>query len=210
MSEQHPQSQTQPWPPEPPAGPWSGQPNPAPVLWQAPPATRPRPWPTQFNPAHRGMRFVSAHEVEYSRRWRLAIGIAGLVLGAVVAFYAYENIASVIRAVNKVEAEGRYVSQSAMTNAVLIIAGYVLVAVAYLAVGIWNILARRGVSSGPVIASLVLSAIVIALIVLLLVRSAETGGAPHFGGIITNVLIILRSIRILRMKKEPVPYATGY
>ncbi|KHL01602.1 hypothetical protein [Sinomonas humi] len=134
------------------------------------------------------MRFVSAHEAEYSRRWRLAIGIAGLVL----------------------EAEGRYVSQSAMTNAVLIIAGYVLVALAYLAVGIWNILARRGVSAGPVSASLVLSAIVIALIVLLLVRSAETGVAPQFGGIITNVLIILRSIRILRMKKEPVPYATGY
>jgi hypothetical protein len=152
------------------------------------------------------MRFLSAHEAERSRRWRLSVGIAGLVLGAGVAFYAYENIASVVRAVNAIEAHGRYVSQAALTNAVLIIAVYVLVALAYFAAGIWNIIGRRGISSGPVIASLALAAVVMILIVLLLVRSAATGGVPQFGGIITNVFIILRSIGILRMKKEPVPY----
>ncbi len=156
------------------------------------------------------MRFLSAHEAERSRRWRLFIGIAGLILGGGVAFYAYENIASVIRALNAIEAQGRYVSQGALTNAVLIIAVYVLVALAYLAVGVWNIIARRGMSSGPVIASLVLSSVVMVLVVLLLIRSASTGGVPQFGGVITNVFIILRSIGILRMKKEPVPYETAY
>jgi hypothetical protein len=37
------------------------------------------------------MGFLSAHEAERSRRSRLFVGIAGLVLGAGVAFYAYEN-----------------------------------------------------------------------------------------------------------------------
>ncbi|AMM31544.1 hypothetical protein SA2016_0856 [Sinomonas atrocyanea] len=210
MSEQHPQPGPQPWPQQPPASPWPSQPTQAPPLRQAPPPARPQPWPTQFNPAHRGIRFLSAHEAEHSRRWRLSVGIAGLILGVGVAFYAYENIASVVRAVNALEAQGRYVSQPALMNAVLIIAVYVLVALAYLGVGVWNIVARRGISSAPVIASLVLSAIVIVLIVLLLIRSALTGGAPQYGGLITNVFIIVRSIGLLRMKKEPVPYGTAY
>ena len=153
------------------------------------------------------MRFVSAHEAEHSRRWRLSVGVAGLILGAGVAFYAYENIASVVRAVNAIEAQGRYVSQPALMNAMLIIAVYVLVALAYLGVGVWNIVGRRGVSSGPVVASLALSAVVI---VLLLIRSAVTGGAPQYGGLITNVFIIVRSIGLLRMKKELVPHGTAY
>ncbi|MGT2462884.1 hypothetical protein [Sinomonas atrocyanea] len=210
MSEQHPQPGPQPWPPQPPASPWPAQQDPAPALWQAPPPARLQPWPTQFNPAHRGMRLLSAHEAEHSRRWRLSVGIAGLILGAGVAFYAYEDIASVVRAVNAIEAQGRYVSQPALMNAVLIIAVYVLVALAYLGAGVWNIVARRGISSAPVIASLVLSAVVIVLIVLLLIRSALTGGAPQYGGLITNVFIIVRSIGLLRMKKEPVSYGTAY
>jgi amino acid transporter len=208
VSEQHPQPGPQPWPPQPSASPWPSQPDPAPALRQAPPPARPQAWPTQFNPAHRGIRFRSAHEAEHSRRRRLSVGIAGLILGAGVAYYAYENIASVARAVNALEAQGRHVSQPALMNAVLIIAIYVLVALAYLGVGVWNIIARRGISSAPVIASLVLSAVVIVLIVLLLIRSAVTGGAPQYGGLITNVFIIVRSIGLLRMKKEPVPYGT--
>lgn len=182
-------------------------PEPDPRQWRPQSTVLPsqQPWPA---PAA-GTRFLSAHDAERSRRWRLSIGIASLILAVAAAFYTYLNIASVIRATNAIQAEGGYVPQSAMATAVLIICIYGIVALAYAAVGIWNIVARRSTSSAPVIAGMVLAAVVVILIVLLLVRSATTGGVPQFGGLATNALVIGRSISVLRLKKEPMPYP-GY
>jgi hypothetical protein len=183
VNDQH-QPQSQPWPPQ---------------------STIPdaQPWPAPST----GTRFVSPHDAERSRRWRLSVGIASLGLAVFAGFYTVMNIISVVRAADAIAARGGYVSESNMASAIAIIAVYCVAALGYLAIGIWNILARQSTAAAPVIAAMVLAAIVIVLIVFLLIRSATVGSAPHFGGILTNLLVITRSISILRMKKESTAYS---
>ncbi|WP_423184503.1 hypothetical protein [Arthrobacter sp. NyZ413] len=154
--------------------------------------------------------FANPFDAQRSVRWRVSVGIACLILAATTAFVAYLNIASVIRVVNSVEADGGYIREGGMTAAVLIIAAYCLVAVAYCAVGVWGIVARRSASSVPVIATIVVSGLVFIAVVAMLAESASAGSTLHFAGIASNVVIIMRSIQVLRSKKAvQVPTNTG-
>ncbi|GAB2707667.1 hypothetical protein ACX801_07930 [Arthrobacter bambusae] len=162
---------------------------------------RQQPWPPAPAAAPAGTEFANPFDAQRSRRQRTSVGVACLILAAAGAFVAYLNIASLIKVVNSVEAEGGYIPESGMTAAVLIIAAYCLVAIAYCTVGIWGIVARRSASSAPVIATIVVSALVFIAVVAMLVQSASSGSTLHFAGLASNAVIIMRSVQVLRLKK---------
>ncbi|MEA5457001.1 hypothetical protein SPF06_19940 [Sinomonas sp. JGH33] len=178
----------------------SGHPNPALPHWQSPP-----PLPRQPLPASGGIRFVGADDAEYARRWRLSVGTASLVLGVAAPFYGWQTAAA-LRAANSISAAGRHVSQTVMTTESLVVALFGAAAVAYAAVGIWNIVARRGLASGPLIGAMMLAMpatvpIVILLILALMVHS-HSAVSLLYGAFAANVVMISRSISVLRLKRE--------
>ncbi|GAB2741685.1 hypothetical protein [Sinomonas soli] len=151
---------------------------------------------------------LSPEDAEKSRRWRVILGSTALLLALFSGFYAYTNIASVVRATAAVEAAGGFVPQTAMALAVAIIGVFCFLALAYAGVGAWNVAARRSTSKAPLIAAVVLAATACILIVFYM-ATRGTGGF-QLGGLALNVLILARAATILRMKKSPAHQAAAH
>lgn len=176
MSEQQ---SPRPWPPQSGLGPWQ--------QWNAPEGSLAAP------------NRLSPEDTETSRRWRLVLGISSLVLALASGFYAFTNTVAVVSATRAIEAEGGYVPQGAMAMAIAVIVIFGVLALAYAAIGIWNVLAREATSAAPLIAAIVVSGIALILIVLYMISTASIG--LQAVGLALNALIIGRAIRVLRMKK---------
>ncbi|MDQ4504621.1 hypothetical protein [Sinomonas sp. ASV322] len=162
-------------------------------------------WPTF--PLTHGDDLAPA-DARKSRIWRAILGSSAVLLGLLAAFYAYTNIAAVIGATAAIEAHGGYVPQGAMTAAASIIGVFCLLAVGYVGIGTWNIIARNSTARGPLIGAIIIGAIGLILVVVN-IASRSTGGT-QFGSLALNVLIIVRAAVILRMKKVPAGTAAQY
>jgi hypothetical protein len=161
-----------------------------------------QPWTAQLSGPSRAAGLLSPQDAEKSRRWRLVLGCTALFLALFSGFYAYVNIAAVIRATNAVGASGGYISESAMALAVAIIGVLCVLAIAYAGIGAWNIAARRSTAKSPLIAAIILAATAFVLIVVYM-ATKSTGGF-QISGLGLNALIFSRAAIVLRMKKAPV------
>lgn len=142
-----------------------------------------------------------------SQRWRLILGCSSVVLGLLSGFYAYTDISVVIRAMNTAAATGGYIPVSAMSQVIAIIAVFSVLALAYVGVGIWNIVARRSTAKSPLIAAIVLAAA--ALILIVVYMSTKSPGGVEYSALGLNALIISRCVIVMRMKKVPAYPATA-
>lgn len=156
-----------------------------------------QPWLPKPEPE---VAILSPLDAEKSRRWRLILGCSSLFLGLASGFYAYTDISVVLRAMNTAATSGGYIPGAAMSQAIAIIAVFCVLALAYVGVGTWNIVARNSTAKSPLIAAIVLAAAALILIVVFM-TTKSTG--VRFGGIGLNVLIISRAAIVLRMKKAP-------
>ena len=143
---------------------------------------------------------LSAQDAEKSRKWRTLIGISSILLAAFAAFFAVMEVL-LLNGAAKEYAGYDGVPQALTAVAVLTSAAYGLGALAYLGVGIWNLVLRRTISPAPLIGAIVLAGIAVLLIAISLAQSTADGRAPQFGGLVLNTLVISRAIIILRLKK---------
>jgi magnesium-transporting ATPase (P-type) len=143
--------------------------------------------------------FASPEDAEKSRQRRLVLGISSLVLALASGFYGTTNIIAVVNATNAIEAAGGQVPQSAMSLAVTVIAVFCAVALAYLAVGVWNLIARSTSRSAPVIAVMTLALVVVVLTVVFMAATAAAS-LIQIVSLGLNALIIIRTAAILRKK----------
>ena len=150
--------------------------------------------------------FTSLEDAEKSRRQRLVLGISSLVLALASGFYGITNIIAVVSATKAIEAAGGQVPPSAMSLAVTVISVFCAVALAYLAVGIWNLIARNTGRSAPLIAALALSSVVVVLTVIFMAATAAASPI-QIVSLGLNVLIIIRTAALLRRKRAAVPGA---
>lgn len=155
-----------------------------------------------------GPSVLSPLDAEKSRRWRLVLGCSSLFLAIFSGFYAYTDISVVIRAMNNAATSGGYIPADAMNHAIAIIAVFCVLALAYVGVGTWNIVARRSTAKSPLIAAIVLAA---AALIAIIVFMATKSTGFQIGGLGLNALIISRAAIVLRMKKAPdYPAAAGW
>jgi hypothetical protein len=159
-------------------------------------SSHPQPWLTEP-----GQGVLSPVDYEKSQRWRLVLGCSSLFLALFSGFYAYTDISTVIRAMNTAATSGGYIPAGAMSHAIAIIAVLCVLALAYVGVGTWNIVARRSTAKSPLIAAIILAAAAFVLIVVYL-ATKSTGGF-QIGGLGLNALIVSRAAIVLRMKKTP-------
>lgn len=157
-----------------------------------------QPWPAQHPGPLSPAGLLSPRDAQKSQRWRLILGCTSLVLTLFSGFYAYTNIASVIRAKNAIEASGGFVSESAMALAVAIIGIFCVLAIAYTGIGAWNIAARHSTAKPPLIAAIILAAAACVLIVVYI--AAKPAGGFQIGGLSLNALIVARAAIVLRLK----------
>jgi hypothetical protein len=157
-----------------------------------------QPWLSEPGPGAGGLSLLDA---EKSQRWRLVLGCSSLLLGLLSGFYAYTTISSIIRATNTVAASGGYIPASAMSLPIAISAIFCVLALAYVGVGTWNIVARRSTAKAPLIAAIILAAA--ALILIIVVMTTKSTGGVEISGLGLNALIISRCATVLRMKKAP-------
>lgn len=160
--------------------------------------SRPQPWLSEPSPV---VRILSPADDAKSQRWRLILGCSSVVLGLLSGFYAYTDISVVIRAMNMAATTGGYIPGSAMSHVIGIIAVFCVLALAYVGVGIWNIVARRSTAKSPLIAAIVLAAA--ALILIVLYMSTKSPGGVEYSALGLNALIISRCVIVMRMKKVP-------
>jgi len=146
-----------------------------------------------------GAGVLSPLDAEKSRRWRLVLGCSSLFLGLLSGFYAYTNISAVIRATNAVATSGGYIRASAMSLAIAIIAVFCVLALAYVCVGTWNIVARHSTAKSPLVAAIILAAVASILIVVFM--ATKSAGGVEISGLGLNALVISRCATVLRMKK---------
>jgi hypothetical protein len=143
-----------------------------------------------------------------SQRWRLILGCSCLFLALFSGFYAYMDISTVIRAMNTAATTGGYIPAAAMSHAIAIIAVLCVLALAYIGVGTWNIVARRSTAKSPLITAIILAA---AALILIVVYMATKSTGFRVTGLGLNALIISRAAIVLRMKKVPAyPAAAGW
>lgn len=155
-----------------------------------------------------GPSVLSPLDAEKSRRWRLVLGCSSLFLAIFSGFCAYTDISVVIRAMNNAATSGGYIPADAMNHAIAIIAVFCVLALAYVGVGTWNIVARRSTAKSPLIAAIVLAA---AALIAIIVFMATKSTGFQIGGLGLNALIISRAAIVLRMKKAPdYPAAAGW
>lgn len=157
-----------------------------------------QPWPAQPSGPQRPVGMLSPQDAQKSQRWRLILGCTSLALALFTGFYAFTNIASVIRAKNAVEASGGYVPESAMTIAFAIIGVFCFLAIAYTGIGAWNIAARRSTAKSPLIAAIILAATAFILIVVNM--TTKSTGGTQISGLGLNALILSRALIVLRLK----------
>lgn len=155
-----------------------------------------QPWLSEPDP---DAGVLSALDDEKSRRWRLVLGCSSVFLGLMSGFYAYTDISVVIRAMNTATTSGGYIPGSAMSHAIAIIAVLCVLALAYVGVGIWNIVARLSTARAPLIAAIVLTAAAFILIVVYM--TTKSPGGVEFSALGLNALIISRCAIVMRMKK---------
>lgn len=155
-----------------------------------------QPWLSEPGP---GVGILSPLDDEKSRRWRLVLGCSSVFLGLMSGFYAYTNISALIRVVDTVTRSGGYIPGDAMSRAVAIIAVFCVLSLAYVGVGIWNIIARLSTSRAPLIAAIVLTAAASILIVLYMMTKSPSGVEISALGL--NALVISRCVTVMRMKK---------
>ena len=146
------------------------------------------------------VEILSPADDEKSQRGRLILGCSSLFLALFSGFYAYMDISTVIRAMNTAATTGGYIPADAMNHAIAIIAVLCVLALAYIGVGIWNIVARRSTAKSPLIAAIVLAA---AALILIVVYMATKSTGFQIGGLGLNALIISRAAIVLRLKKVP-------
>ena len=161
-------------------------------------------WPTApswTGPASTRPAALSPRDAARSRRWRIILGCSALVLALFSGFYGYLNWTSVARTTRAIQAAGGFVPESAMAAAIAIVAAFCVLAVCYAGVGVWNLAARNSTAKAPLIAAIVLAAVAIVLVVLYTV--SRPTGVTQIGGFALNVLIMVRSAVILRMKTGP-------
>lgn len=156
-----------------------------------------QPWLSEPGPE---VEVLSPLDAEKSRRWRLVLGCSSVFLAVFSGFYAYTDISAVIRAMNTATTSGGYIPADAMSHAITIIAVLCGLALAYVGVGTWNIVARRSTAKPPLIAAISLAAA--ALIVIVVFMATKSTGF-QVGGLGLNALIISRAASVLRMKKTP-------
>ncbi|MBT2568094.1 hypothetical protein J7I84_16635 [Arthrobacter sp. ISL-85] len=157
-----------------------------------------QPWLSEPGPE---VKILSPADDAKSQRWRLILGCSSVFLGLASGFYAYTDISMVIRAMNTAATAGDYIPADAMNHAIAVIAVFCVLALAYVGVGIWNIITRRSTAKSPLIAAIILAAA--ALILIVIYMTTQSTGL-RVGGIGLNVLIISRAAIVLRMKKVPV------
>lgn len=155
-----------------------------------------RPWLSEPGPE---VEILSPLDAEKSRRWRLVLGCSSVFLGLMSGFYAYTNISALIRVMDTVARSGGYIPGDAMSRAVAIIAVFCVLALAYVGVGIWNIIARLSTARAPLIAAIVLTAAASILIVLYMTTKSSSGVEISALGL--NALIISRCVTVMRMKE---------
>lgn len=164
-----------------------------------------QPWLSEPDPK---VEILSPADDEKSQRWRLILGCSSLFLALFSGFYAYMDISTVIRATNTAATTGGYIPAAAMSRAIAIIAVLCVLAVAYIGVGTWNIIARLSTAKSPLITAISLAAA--ALILTVTYMTTKSTGF-QVTGVGLNALIISRAAIVLRMKKVPAfPAAAGW
>ncbi|GGI00870.1 hypothetical protein GCM10007170_39010 [Arthrobacter liuii] len=123
-------------------------------------------------------------------------------------FYAYTDISVINRAMNTATTSGGYILGSAMSHAIAIIAVFCVLALAYVGVGTWNIVARLSTAKAPLLGAIILTAAASVLIVLYITTKSSPGGV-EFSALGLNALIISRCAIVMRMKKVPAYPATA-
>ncbi|MDQ0733262.1 hypothetical protein [Arthrobacter sp. B1I2] len=165
-----------------------------------------QPWLSKPEPE---VEILSPLDAEKSRRWRLVLGCSSVFLGLMSGFYAYTDISVVIRAMNTAATSGGYIPGDAMSHVITIIAVFCVLALAYIGVGTWNIIARHSTSRPPLVGAIILTAAASILIVLYMMTKSP--GGVEFSALGLNALIISRCVIVMRMKKAPVyPSAAGW
>ncbi|QDG88078.1 hypothetical protein [Pseudarthrobacter sp. NIBRBAC000502770] len=136
-----------------------------------------------------------------SQRWRLVLGCSSVFLGLMSGFYAYTNISALVRVMDTVARSGGYIPGDAMSRAIAIIAVFCVLALAYVGVGTWNIIAGHSTSKPSLIAAIGLT--VAASVLIVLYMTTKSPGGVEYSALGLNALIISRCAIVLRMKKVP-------
>ncbi|YCK81104.1 hypothetical protein M1D89_18760 [Arthrobacter sp. D3-18] len=127
------------------------------------------------------------------RRGRTSIGIALLIVGAF-------NVYSMIWAYSTYGYLLETLTASQKSEVVVADALVVLLILALVGIGIWNILARRSTSLVPLIAALVIAGISLASDLLSIVDTLEVNGSFPYFILFLQFGLIVQTIRLLRLK----------
>ncbi|WP_369045801.1 hypothetical protein [Sinomonas sp. P10A9] len=138
-----------------------------------------------------------------SERWRLVLGCSAAILALLAGYYAYLNIAGVMRAVGSIQGRGGTVAPGSLAVALAIIGAYCLMALGYAAVGTWNIVQRRSTARAPLVTAIVVGSIGLVLTLAEVITSGIAGHPTHIAGIGLSALIIGRAVIVLRIKPVP-------
>ncbi|GEB64217.1 hypothetical protein SAT01_16650 [Sinomonas atrocyanea] len=141
--------------------------------------------------------FVDPRFTERLRRGRTWVGVLSLVVGA------FALIGTAATAVLASLRPG--LITSGLVGAVLVAFG-LMEGLAYLGVGIWVLVTRRGTTSAPIITAVVLSSIGVALGLFDVLTEALSGRSLQVWALVVVAILLGRSIRVLRMKPSPAQF----
>ncbi|MDQ4504275.1 hypothetical protein [Sinomonas sp. ASV322] len=149
------------------------------------------PWPPSTVPLTLAL---SEPDAKRSRRWRTVIGVALILSGAAAGGLAALQLLNV-------GGLGDDDPLVAMADA-----GYdIVLGVVLIGFGVWNLVARRTLQSGPLIAAAIVSGIQIVVGAFNLIDLAVSSGRfPPLGGIILQIVILRQAITLLRLKRRAI------
>ncbi|ASN19886.1 hypothetical protein [Arthrobacter sp. YN] len=141
---------------------------------------------------------ASKDNATISRKGRQGVGIMLMIVGALNAVPAIVGIA----------AYGRYlalVTENVRNEALITIAFGVLLILAMLGIGIWNLATKNTIIKAPLVAALVVTGISVVLDVVSIVSTLmATGNFQGYIVVALEIFVVVQAVRVLRLKPAAV------